>query len=186
MTAINDLGFRAVITPHGGRGFRVTAGGGTAIMVTNAGLLHEFLPASEVLRAAEAVLRVFKRFGDYEHKQRNRMKFMIKQLGWTRWREEYERELTACRLQGGSRCSTSIRRSLKKSRQTVRTRRPRPRYIAARVRAQTVSGPGITPNVVPVFDSSEPEYVRWRVTNVRGPEAVRLRDCDRRRCRLAI
>ena len=49
---------------------------------------------------AEAVLRVFKRLGDYQHKQRNRMKFMIRELGWTRWREEYDRELTACRLQG--------------------------------------------------------------------------------------
>ena len=84
----------------GARGFRVTAGGGTAIMVTSAGLLHEFLPASEILRVAEAVLRVFKRLGDYQHKQRNRMKFMIKTLGWTRWREEYDRELTACRLRG--------------------------------------------------------------------------------------
>ena len=82
------------------RGFRVTAGGGTAIMVTSAGLLHEFLPASEILRVAEAVLRVFQRLGDYQHKQRNRMKFMIKTLGWTRWREEYDRELTACRLRG--------------------------------------------------------------------------------------
>ncbi|PYR01949.1 MAG: nitrite reductase, partial [Acidobacteria bacterium] len=88
MIGINDLGFRAQLGPDGGRGFRVTAGGGTSIMVTNAGVLHDFLPASEILRVAEAVLRVFKRFGDYEHKQRNRMKFMIKQLGWTRWREE--------------------------------------------------------------------------------------------------
>ncbi len=30
LTAINDLGFRAVVSPSGGRGFRVTAGGGTA------------------------------------------------------------------------------------------------------------------------------------------------------------
>src|SRR5215510_13333826 len=40
MTAINDLGFRALITPGGGRGFRVTAGGGTAIFTKSAGLLH--------------------------------------------------------------------------------------------------------------------------------------------------
>src|SRR5262245_60449338 len=38
MTAINDLGFRAVLGANGARGFRVTAGGGTAILVTNAGL----------------------------------------------------------------------------------------------------------------------------------------------------
>src|SRR3954466_15953944 len=43
-TAINDLGFRAILGRDGSRGFRVYAGGGTAIMVTSAALLHEFLP----------------------------------------------------------------------------------------------------------------------------------------------
>src|SRR5437667_1094237 len=66
-TPINDLGFRAALSPDGrGRGFRVTVGGGTAILVTSGGLLHEFLPASELFRVAEAVLRVFHRLGDYE------------------------------------------------------------------------------------------------------------------------
>ena len=69
-------------------------------MPTSAGLLHAFLLASELFRVAEAVLRVFHRLGDYEHKQRNRMKFLIRAIGWTRWREEYDRELTACRLGG--------------------------------------------------------------------------------------
>ena len=167
MTAINDLGFRAVATASGGRGFRVVAGGGTAIMVTNAGLLHEFLPASEILRVAEAVLRVFKRFGDYEHKQRNRMKFMIKTLGWARWREEYERELAACRLQGAV-PTLDIDPPVSETKPVgANDSSPSPGHIAARVGGETVSGPGITPVVVPVFESSEPAYVRWRLTNVR-------------------
>src|SRR5213593_3160505 len=49
-TGINDLGFSDVLGADGSRGFRVTAGGGTAIMVNSGGLLHQFLPASEVLR----------------------------------------------------------------------------------------------------------------------------------------
>src|SRR5262249_9583479 len=97
-TPINDVGFRAVLGARGGRGFRVTIGGGTAIMVRTGGLVHEFLPASELFRAAEAVLRVFHRLGDYQHKQRNRLKFLIKELGWPRFREEYDRELSRCRL----------------------------------------------------------------------------------------
>src|SRR5258705_3493925 len=80
-TGINDLGFRAVLGPDGGRGVRVTVGRGTAVMVTSAALLHAFLPASEVVCVAGAVLRGFKRFGDYQHRQRNRMKFMIRELG---------------------------------------------------------------------------------------------------------
>jgi sulfite reductase (ferredoxin) len=99
-TAVNDLGFRAIVGPNGGRGFRVTAGGDTAIMTTSAGLMHAFLPASEILRVAEAVLCVFQRLGDCEHTQRNRMQCLIKTLGWVRWREAYDRELTACRLRG--------------------------------------------------------------------------------------
>src|SRR5712671_6394807 len=143
---IHDLGFRAVVAPDGGRGFRVTAGGGTAIMVTNAGLLHEFLPASEIVRVAEAVLRVFARLGDYQHKQRNRMKFMIKALGWTRWREEYDRELTSCRLRGDV-PTLDIDPPASES---------KPEWVK-----------DSSPTVVPVFHAGDEAYARWRATNVR-------------------
>jgi sulfite reductase (NADPH) hemoprotein beta-component len=102
--AINDLGFRARIGPDGRRGFRVTAGGGTALMCKEAGLMHEFLPAEEIFRCAEAVMRVFKEFGDYQHKQRNRIKFMIKSLGWERFQAEYQKALAACRAESVALC----------------------------------------------------------------------------------
>ena len=166
-TGVNDLGFRAVVGPDGGRGFRVTAGGGTAIMTTSAGLLHEFLPASEILRVAEAVLGVFKRLGDYEHKQRNRMKFMIKTLGWTRWREEYDRELTAARLRGQV-PTLEIDPPANESRpEWVKDSSPSVGQVVSRVSAGRVSGPGLTPNIVPVFQAGDEAYARWRATNVR-------------------
>src|SRR5262245_60207159 len=164
---INDLGFRAVLGADGARGFRVTAGGGTAIMVKSAGLLHEFLPASEILRVAEAVLRVFHRLGDYQHKQRNRLKFLIKTLGWTRWREEYDRELTACRLRGQV-PTLDIEPPVNEARPDwVKDSSPSVGHIAARVSAGEVKGPGITPTVVPVFHAGDDAYARWRATNVR-------------------
>jgi sulfite reductase beta subunit-like hemoprotein len=166
-TGVNDLGFRAVVGPDGGRGFRVTAGGGTAIMTTSAGLLHEFLPASEILRVAEAVLRVFKRLGDYEHRQRNRMKFMIKTLGWTRWREEYDRELTGCRLRGQVE-TLEIDPPVGESRpEWVKDSSPSVGHVASRVSSQRITGPGLTPNVVPVLQAGDEVYARWRVTNIR-------------------
>ena len=166
VTAVNDLGFRAVLGPDGGRGFRVTAGGGTAIMVTSAGLLHEFLPASEIFRVAEAVLRVFARLGDYQHKQRNRMKFMIKTLGWTRWREEYDRELTACRLRGQVPTLEIDPPAGEPKPEGVKDSSPSAGQIASRVAAGRISGPGITPTVVPVFQAGDEIYARWRGTNV--------------------
>src|SRR5882672_3653081 len=105
-TAINDLGFRARVSGTNGArrlGFRVTAGGGTAILPTSGGLLFEFLPAGEILEVAEAVLRVFARLGDYKHKQRNRMKFLIRELGWDGWRAELDRALAEVRAEGGKR-----------------------------------------------------------------------------------
>src|SRR6185436_1913600 len=79
--AINDIGFFARVH-DGRRGFRVGVGGGTAILCRSGALLSEFLPAERILAQAEAILRVFARLGDYKHKQRNRMKFLIREIGW--------------------------------------------------------------------------------------------------------
>src|SRR5574341_341153 len=73
-TAIHDLAFRAR-RREGRRGFAVHAGGGTAPLPTSARPLVEFLPAAQVLAAAEAVVRVFHRLGDRRHRERSRMKF---------------------------------------------------------------------------------------------------------------
>ncbi len=60
-TSINDIGWRAALAPDGsgGRGFRVTVGGGTAIMCRSGSTLQEFLPASDLFALAESVIRVF-------------------------------------------------------------------------------------------------------------------------------
>jgi sulfite reductase (NADPH) hemoprotein beta-component len=165
--AINDLGFHAALGRDGSRGFRVLAGGGTSIMPKSPGVLHEFLPASEILRVAEAVLRVFARFGDYQHKQRNRMKFMIKTLGWTRWREEYDRELTACRLSGAVPTLEIDPPASEGRPDWEQGSSPSVGHVAARVAAARVSGPGLAPIVVPIYNSTDEAYSRWRETNVR-------------------
>jgi sulfite reductase (NADPH) hemoprotein beta-component len=40
-------------------------------------------------------------------------------------------------------------------------------HIASRVAAGRISGPGLTPAIVPVYEAGDEEYARWRVTNVR-------------------
>ena len=47
------------------------------------------MPTGEIYDVADAVLRVFAEFGDYQHKQHNRLKFLIKSMGWERWLAEY-------------------------------------------------------------------------------------------------
>jgi sulfite reductase (NADPH) hemoprotein beta-component len=163
--AINDLAFHAELGPDGSRGFRVLAGGGTALMCKSAGVIHEFLPVSETLRVVEALLRVFQRHGDYQHKQRNRMKFMIKTLGWDVWLQEYQKEFAACRADVPA---LEIDSPAVESAPTApRTTPPSPNLIVSRVAAAPPSGPGITPPVVPVFLAGDEAYARWRLTNVR-------------------
>jgi sulfite reductase (NADPH) hemoprotein beta-component len=165
--AINDLAFHAQLGPDGSRGFRITAGGGTALMCKSGGTLHEFLPAAETLRVVEAVLRVFKRLGDYEHKQRNRMKFMIKALGWDRFVTEYQRELAWARGEGAVPLLTIDSPDDEPAPAAMRTDAPSPSIIAARVAAVPPNGPGVTPQIVPVFLAGDEAYARWRATNVR-------------------
>src|SRR5207237_3221642 len=164
---LNGRAFRAVRRPDGGgRGFRVTAGGGTSILATSAAVLHEFLPASEIFRLAEAILRVFHRLGDYQHKQRNRMKFLIKALGWTRWREEYDRELAACRLRGEVPTLEIDPPESEPRPEWAKDSSPSVGHIASRVLAGRVNGPGMTPASVPLFHAGDDQYARWRAPNV--------------------
>src|SRR5262245_5076469 len=84
-TSIHDIGWRAIVR-DGQRGFRVLVGGGTATLCTAGRALFEFLPVSEMLDVAEAIVRAYHRRGDYQHKQRNRMKFLIRAIGWDAFR----------------------------------------------------------------------------------------------------
>ena len=165
--AINDLAFQAEVGPDGTRGFRVMAGGGTALMCKSAGVIHEFLPASETLRSVEAVLRVFKRLGDYEHKQRNRMKFMIKKIGWDQFVIEYEHELAWTRGEGNVALLTIDPPADEAAPQGTRGDAPSPMVIATRVGSAPPTGPGIMPQLLPVFVPGDDGYARWRSTNVR-------------------
>ena len=104
--AINDIGWIARVSTEGGqtrRGFRVTVAGGTATMTRSGNELFEFLPAGEMFNVAEAIIRVFRRLGDYKHKQRNRLKFLVRSLGWDAFKAEFDKELEAFRLEGGAR-----------------------------------------------------------------------------------
>ncbi len=98
--AINDIGWLGRVE-NGRRGFRVLVGGGTATMSVSGHVLYEFLPVEEMLSVAEAIVRVFHGLGDYKHKHKNRMKFLMKSLGWDKWRAEFERALAEVKAEGG-------------------------------------------------------------------------------------
>jgi len=104
-TAIQDLGLRARVRsgPLGAeRGFAVTVAGGTSSLPTNGALLFDFLPAADLLRLAEALVRVFHARGDRVNRSRNRLKFLVRALGFDAFRTLLLAELERVREEGGA------------------------------------------------------------------------------------
>ncbi|HEY1305894.1 MAG TPA: nitrite/sulfite reductase [Vicinamibacterales bacterium] len=162
--SINDLGWRARIV-DGRRGFRVTVAGGTSILPVSGYLLYEFLPVEEMFNVAEAVVRVFHKYGDYEHKSRNRLKFTIKALGWDGFRQRFDEELAAFTAHGGAALPFNPDTVLPEAAPNW-CPSPAPTLQAVAAAASTpVNGPGILPGTVrlqPLPDA----YVRWMRSNV--------------------
>jgi sulfite reductase beta subunit-like hemoprotein len=169
-TSINDLGWRAMMAPDGSgrRGFRVQVAGGTAIMCRSGASLYEFLPASDILMVAEAVLRVFQRYGDFEHKQRNRLKFLVKSMGWEAWHAAFQQELDHVRAAGGAQLPFDPENPPTEA--PPNGDRPAPPAISditALVTATGVKGPGIVPPVQPAEGGPGRERTEWLRTNLR-------------------
>ena len=164
LASINDIGWRAKIQ-DGQRGFRVTIAGGTSIMPVSGYVLYEFLPVEEMQNVAEAVLRVFHKYGDYEHRQRNRMKFVVKQLGWEAFRAKVMEELEAFVATGGAPLRLTADQ-LRPQEAPDWTPAPAPSVSAIAAAAVTpVIGPGIMPGSVKLQTLADP-FVRWGQTNV--------------------
>ena len=165
VASINDIGWRARIV-DGRRGFRVTVAGGTSILPVSGYVLYEFMPVEEMFNVAEAVVRVFHRFGDYEHKSRNRLKFTIRALTWDGFRQRYEEALAEFKQSGGA--------SLPFEPQSPPASEEAPDWVpalpptlqaVAAAASTPVSGPGIMPGSVRLAALPD-SYLRWMRSNV--------------------
>ncbi|MEO7191946.1 MAG: nitrite/sulfite reductase [Vicinamibacterales bacterium] len=164
---INDIGWLGRVR-DGRRGFRVLVGGGTATMSVSGMELYDFLPVEEMFSVAEAIVRVFHEFGDYKHKARNRMKFLIKSLGWDRWRAEFDRTLAEVEAEGGVPLPFDPEAlAAEPAPDWPRPNAPSLEEIAVRVAAGDVRGPGIRPEPVPAVHATEADFAKWAATNIR-------------------
>ena len=165
LASIHDIGWYARIV-DGQRGFRVTIGGGTSILPTSGGLVYEFLPADQMLEVAEAIVRVYHRCGDYQHRQRNRMKFMIRQLGWDQWRAKFEEALQEIRAEGGVPFSSAAAAAeVEEAPDWAAPAAPSVEDVKRMAASVEVHGPGIVPGTVKLQTFSD-AYLTWMHTNV--------------------
>lgn len=96
--AIHDIGAVAVLRQVDGRferGFKLLVGGGTGSVPYLAQTLTEFLPAADLLRAAEAIVRIFSLHGNRKNRARARSKFVVATLGIEAYRALYAESFSA-------------------------------------------------------------------------------------------
>jgi len=91
---IHDIGLRPVVD-GGRRGFQIIVGGGLAVSPQLAWSYTDFLPESELVRFVRAVLTVFDRHGDRQHRHRARLKYLIRRIGIDTFRQHVEAARTA-------------------------------------------------------------------------------------------
>jgi sulfite reductase beta subunit-like hemoprotein len=166
--AIHDLGFFARLR-DGRRGFLVRAAGGTATVPVSAPVLAEFLPAGQLLALAEAVVRVFHRLGNRADRNKARMKFLVKTLGWDGFKREVELALAGVRAEGDPPLPFDPERPPEEGPPTGRRPAPpSPEDVASCVRAQVARGPGVVPAVRPDLAPGPAALAAFRRSNVRA------------------
>ena len=164
VTSINDIGWRARLV-DGRKGWKVTVAGGTSILPVSGYVLYEFLPVEQMLEVAEAVVRVFHKYGDYQHPQRNRMKFVIRAMGWEAYRAHFEEELEAFRREGGARLPFDPEQVAVEGAPDWEPGAPPTLQHVAAMAATPMRGPGIHPGTVRLQPMSD-AYLRWMRRNV--------------------
>jgi sulfite reductase (NADPH) hemoprotein beta-component len=117
---------------------------------------------------AEAIIRVFHRLGDYKHKQKNRLKFLVRSLGWDGFVTEYERERADLGADHARLPFDPERPPVEEAPTWPERRALALDEIAIRAIATTVIGPGIVPKVEPQLSVHSPEFLEWSRTNVRS------------------
>jgi len=143
MTALpmlHDLGLTAKIE-NGKKGFQVFVGGGLGSSPRIAKVLHEFLPAEELIPWAHAILQIFDRHGERKVRSKARIKFLIDKWGWDKFKEEVVKE-----------------------RATIKVNPEWNAYLKDVSRWEE-SAPVVDEKKIPKFSES-PDYLAWKATNV--------------------
>jgi sulfite reductase (ferredoxin) len=84
---VNDMGFIS-----NNNGFKVIVGGGMGARSTVGKVLEEDVSIEDVGYVVKAVMNVFNKYGDRKNRHHNRLRFLIEDVSWNKFRELYETE----------------------------------------------------------------------------------------------
>ena len=91
LARIADIGL-IPLTRDGIRGFQIYLGGGLGAASFIGHLLEDFTPESRLLATCMATIRLFDRHGNRENMARNRMRYLVQDLGWENFQKMVVKE----------------------------------------------------------------------------------------------
>jgi len=100
MTRIADVGLIPQIRELDGkkqRGFKIFLGGGLGNKSFVGYQLEDFTPEEDLLYTSIAVLQIFDRIGDRKNMARNRMRYLVNEMGWDKFKNLVLKERTIVR-----------------------------------------------------------------------------------------
>ncbi|MEO1168002.1 MAG: nitrite/sulfite reductase [Pseudomonadota bacterium] len=89
---LHDIGIQIVRNDQGEIGARYYAGGGMGRTPMIAPLIRDFVPIGELVSYAEAIMRVYNRYGRRDNKYKARIKILVHEMGAEKFIEEVEAE----------------------------------------------------------------------------------------------
>ncbi|MBX7147891.1 nitrite/sulfite reductase [bacterium] len=95
LTSMHDMGAVAktkVVNGKTIRGFEYYVGGGLGAVPQLAKLFDEFVPEEELMPLTQALFRIFARYGEKKNRNRARVKFLVRDWGIDKFREEVLKE----------------------------------------------------------------------------------------------
>jgi sulfite reductase (ferredoxin) len=100
MTRIVDVGLIPQIRELDGkkqRGFKIFLGGGLGNKSFVGHQLEDFTPEEDLLYTSIAVIQIFDRLGDRKNMARNRMRYLVNEMGWEKFRNLILKQRTIVR-----------------------------------------------------------------------------------------
>src|SRR5919205_3102582 len=86
LVRIADIGLIPV-TKDGERGFKIYLGGGLGAASFIGHLLEKVTPENKLLSTSMATIRLFDRHGNRENMARNRMRYLVHEMGWDKFQK---------------------------------------------------------------------------------------------------
>ena len=109
--------------------------------------MHEFIPADDLVRRIEAVIRVFSVHGNRKNKNKARLKFVLRERGFEWLRDTIEENYQDILKNGGIPMPDQV-----------------PEYFGG---FKSLRPPLASGDLLPVWEPSSTDFAEWRKTNVR-------------------